>query len=99
MQEGQSRLFDEVAASVCDFHRPSFVASKELKPVLFFEFGDLLTECRLADVQSESRSSEVQLLGQHNDCVQVSYFDVVERCTKPLSGQNGRDRPILRAPA
>jgi hypothetical protein len=31
--------------------------------------------------------------------VQVSYFDVVERCTKPLSGQNGRDRPILRAPA
>ena len=43
--------------------------------MLSFDLSDLFTECGLGYVQSVGGSREVQIFGQHNDCVQVAYFD------------------------
>jgi hypothetical protein len=43
--------------------------------MLCFELIDLFAESRLGDVQSVGGPSEVQLFGQDNDGVQVTYFN------------------------
>ena len=43
-----------------------------------FQLSDLLAESRLGNMQPVRGPSEVQLFGQHNDGVQVRYFDVGE---------------------
>jgi len=53
---------------------------------VFFDLGDLFTECRLGDVQSVGSPREVQLFSQDIDCVQVTYFNAGEHSSQPLSG-------------
>jgi hypothetical protein len=43
--------------------------------MLCFDFIDLFAESRLGDVQPVGGPSEIQLLGQHIDCTQVTHFD------------------------
>jgi hypothetical protein len=56
----------------------------------FFEFTDLFTERRLANVQSMRGPREVQLFGQDNDCVQVTYFDRGEHRSNSLFAKRQR---------
>jgi hypothetical protein len=93
MQERSAGFFDEDAACVGEFHadNPSIIASEQLKSMLFFDLSDLSAERRLGDVQSVGGPSKVQFLGQNNDCVQVTHFNVGEHCSIPLS-PNGRNR-------
>jgi len=91
MRERRASLFDEDTSSVSEFHNPFLVASEQMKSMLFFDLSDLLAERRLADAQSLRSAREVKFLGQDNDCVQVTYINVGEHCSKPLS-PNRRDR-------
>jgi hypothetical protein len=50
--------------------------------MFFFELGDLFAERKLRYMQSVRSTREVQLFGQNHDCVQVSYFNVREHCSK-----------------
>ena len=43
--------------------------------MLFFDVSDLFAERRLGDMQSVRGAREVQLLGQDNDCMQVTHFN------------------------
>ena len=52
--------------------------------MLLFDLSDLFTECRLGYVQSVGGSREVQIFGQHNDGVQVAYFDFGKHGSIPL---------------
>jgi hypothetical protein len=83
MRERRAGLFDEETTCIGEFHNPSVVASEQVKSMLCFEVGDLFAERRLGYVQSVRGPSEVQLFGQGNDCVQVTYFNVGEHCSKP----------------
>jgi hypothetical protein len=48
----------------------------------------------LGYVQSVRGPREVQFLGQGNDCVQVTYFNVGEQCSK-LHSELGNTRNLL----
>ena len=58
--------------------------------MLLFDLSDLFAECGLGDVQSVGGPREVRFFGQHNDCVQVTYFEVGEHGSN-LSLPNGGD--------
>ena len=62
-----------------------------MKSMLLFDLSDLFAECSLGDVQSVGGPSEVQLFGQDNDRLQVTYFDLGQHPSKPLS-PDGRYR-------
>ena len=83
MEERRASLFDEGTSSIREFYNPSCVASEQAKSMLCFEVGNLFAERRLGYVQSVRGPREVQLFGQGNDCVQVTYFNVGEHCSKP----------------
>ena len=83
MRERRTGFFYENTPSIREFHNPSLVASEQMKSMLCFEVGDLFAERRLGYVQSVRGPREVQLFGQGNDCVQVTYFNVGEHCSKP----------------
>src|ERR1019366_4449888 len=87
MQQRRAGFFDEDPACVGELHtdNPPIVASEQLKSMLFFDLCDLSAERRLGDVQSVGGPSKVQLLGQNNDCVKVTHFNVGEHCSIPLS--------------
>ena len=53
--------------------------------MLFFDLSDLSAERRLGEVQSVGGPRKVQLFGQDNDCVQVTYFNVGDHCSTPRS--------------
>jgi hypothetical protein len=55
-----------------------------------FDLIYLFAESRLGDVQSVCGPSEVQLFGQDDDCVEVTYFNLGEHCSK-LHFPTGRD--------
>jgi hypothetical protein len=55
-----------------------------VKSVLCFDLIDLFAESRLGDVQPVGGPSEVQLFGQDNDGVQVTYFNPGEHFSNPL---------------
>jgi hypothetical protein len=78
MKERQASLFDEGTAGIREFHLPSLIAGEQVESVLSFEVGNLFGECRLADMQSVRSPREVPLLGQGNDCLQVTNFEVGE---------------------
>jgi hypothetical protein len=61
-----------------------------VKSVVFFDLGNLFAECRLGDVQSVGSPREVQLFGQDNDCVQVTYFDRGEHRSNSLFAKRQR---------
>jgi hypothetical protein len=54
-----------------------------MKFVMFFDFSDLFAKRGLGYVQSVGGARETQLLGQHYDRVQMTYFDLGEHCSKP----------------
>jgi hypothetical protein len=70
------------SSGVCEIQNPSFFTQKELEVVLCFEISYLFAESRLADVQSLGSLSEVQLLGQDDDRVQLPNFDKGKHCSK-----------------
>lgn len=65
--------------------------------MLFFELGDLFAERKLRYMQSVRSTREVQLFGQNHDCVQVTYFNVREHCSKPHSLFNDTKRFVFGA--
>ena len=83
MRERRAGLFNEDTPGIREFDNPSLMASEQVKSVLGFEVGNLFAERRLGYVQSVRGPREVQLFGQGNDCVQVTYFNVGEHCSKP----------------
>jgi len=93
MQERRGSLFDEASPSVGELHtdKPSIIASEQAKSKLLFDLSDLSAERRLGKVQSVGGPREVQLFGQDNDGVQMTYFSPGEHSSKPLS-PDGRDR-------
>jgi hypothetical protein len=91
VRERRASLFDEDTSSVSEFDNSFLVASEQMKSKLFFDLSDLLAERRLADAQSLRSVREVEFLGQNNDCVQVTHFNVGEHCSIPLS-PNGKNR-------
>jgi hypothetical protein len=78
MRERQPSLLDEDTPGIREFHKPSFIASEQVKSMFCFEVGNLFAERRLGDVQSIRGPREVPLFGQNNDCVQVTDFEVGE---------------------
>jgi hypothetical protein len=93
VQERQASLFDEDTPGIREFHNPSFIASEQVKSMLFFEVGNLLADRRLGDVQSVRGPREVPLFRQDNDCVQVADFEVGEHCSKPQAVDTSRFVP------
>ena len=55
-----------------------------MKSDLFFDLSDLSAERRLGKVQSVGRPREVQLFGQDNDGVQITYFNPGEHPPSPF---------------
>jgi hypothetical protein len=82
-QQGGAGLLNKNAARIGEFHGPSLVASEEVKSVLFFEVRNLPAQSRLAYVQSESSSREIQFLSEDIDSEKVTDFNVGEHCSKP----------------
>src|ERR1700680_3058832 len=66
-----------------------------MKSMLFFDLIDLFAECRLGDVQPVGGPSEIQLLGQDKDCLQVTYFDPGEHGSKPPFANRRRFVTVL----
>ena len=56
-----------------------------MKSMLLFDLIDLLAECRLGDVERVGGASEIELLGQDKDCLQVTYFDPGEHGSAPFA--------------
>ena len=85
MQERRPSLFDEDSPCVGDLDpdNSAIIPSEEAKSMLSFDLSDLSAERRLGEAQSKGGLSEVQLFSQHNNGVQVTYFDVGEHCSTP----------------
>src|SRR5437868_14499539 len=69
------------------FDQPAFFAVKQMKSILFFEFGDLLAKSRLGDVQPVRRTSEIHFFGQNYYCLEMTHFDIGEHGSNPLELQ------------
>jgi hypothetical protein len=78
MEKRQASFCDEDAAGISDFHDASLIANEQVKSMLVFEVGNQFAQGRLGYVQSLRCPCEVQLFGQGNDCVQVTYFNAGE---------------------
>src|SRR5712691_8250024 len=87
MQDRRASLCDEDSSSIGELHtdNPSIIASEQAKSKLFFDLSDLPAERRLSKVHSVGGPREIQLFGQDNDCVQMTYFNLGEHSFKPLS--------------
>ena len=83
-QQGGASLLDKNATRFGELHGSSLVASEEVESVVFFEVRNLPTQCRLAYIQSESSSREIQFLGEDNDSVKVTDLDVWEHGSSPV---------------
>ena len=83
MRERRAGLLNEDTPCIREFHNSSLISGEQVKSVLGFEVGNLFAERRLGYMQSVRGPREVQLFGQGNDCVQVTYFNVGEHCSKP----------------
>ena len=82
-QQGGAGLLNKNAARLGEFYGSSLVASEEVKSVMFFEVRNLPAQSRLAYIQSESSSREIQFLSEDIDSVKVTDFNVGEHCSKP----------------
>ena len=89
IQECRANLFDDDAPRVCEFHIPSFIASKQPASKLFFEVGDLFVERSLGDVQSVHGLREIQLLRQDNECAQLIGVNVGDTTRRPFQEFGG----------
>src|ERR1700684_1531784 len=82
--ERQTGLFDKDAPHFGEFHILLVRANEQTKSVQAFDLIDLFAESRLGDVQSVGSPSEVQLFGQDNHGVQVTYFNPGEHFSTSL---------------
>ena len=82
-QQGGASLLDKDATRFGEFDSSSLVASEEVKSVMFFEVRNLPAQSRLAYIQSESSSREIEFLGEDIDSEKVADFNVGEHCSKP----------------
>jgi hypothetical protein len=82
-KKGGASLLNKNAARIGEFHGSSFVASEEVESVLFFEVCNLPAQSRLAYIQSEGSSREIQFLSEDIDSEKVADFNVGEHCSKP----------------
>jgi hypothetical protein len=57
---------------------PVLELCSRVKAKLFFDLSDLLAEPRLGDAQSLRSAREVKIVGQYNDRLQVTHFNVGE---------------------
>ena len=83
VQERGPSLLNKGTTRIGEFHGASLVTSKQVNPVLLFEFRNLPAERRLADVQPGSGSREVQFLSEDNDSEKVTDFYVGEHGSNP----------------
>jgi hypothetical protein len=83
VEHSRSCFLHEHATRLSEVRDSLAVANKKLKAKLIFEYGYLLGQGRLADVQPLGRAREIQFFGQNDDCVQVTHFDVWEQHLKP----------------
>jgi len=82
-QQGGTSLLDKDATRFGEFDSSSLVASEEVKSVMFFEVRNLPAQSRLAYIQPESSSREIQFLSEDIDREKVADFNVGEHCSKP----------------
>ena len=82
-QKSGAGFLNKNAARIGEFHGSPFVASEEVKSVVFFEVRNLPAQSRLAYIQSESSSREIQFLSEDIDSEKVADFNVGEHCSKP----------------
>src|SRR5580698_2842968 len=82
--ERQTGLFDKDAPHFGEFHVLLVRANEQMKSVQGFDLIYLFAESRLGDVQSVGGPSEVQLFGQDNHGVQVTYFNPGEHFSSSL---------------
>ena len=80
MHQGGTGLLNKNATRISEFYGSSLVASEEVKSVMFFEVRNLPAQSRLAYIQSESSSREIQFLSEDIDREKVADFDVGEHC-------------------
>jgi hypothetical protein len=64
-----------------------------MESMVFFDLNDPFAECRLSDVQPFGSPSEIHLLGEDKDCLQVTYFDHGEHCSTPFTRGGDRQPP------
>jgi hypothetical protein len=83
MKQGGAGLLNKNATRIGEFHGSSFVASEEVKSVLLFEIRNLPAQSRLADVQSEGSSREIQFFSEDIDSEKVADLDVWEHSSQP----------------
>ena len=83
MKQGGAGLLNKDATRIREFHGSSLVTSEEVKSVVFFEVRNLPAQSRLAYIQSESSSREIQFLSEDIDSEKVADFNVGEHCSKP----------------
>jgi hypothetical protein len=86
MEKRQASFFNEDTAGIRDIHNASFIANEQVKSMFVFEVGNQFAQGRLGYAQSLRCPCEVQIFGQGNHCVQVTYFNAGEhgstsRCT------------------
>jgi hypothetical protein len=81
MHQGGTGLLDKNATRIGEFHGSSLVASEEVKSVMFFEVRNLPAQSRLAYIQSESGSREIEFLSEDIDREKVANFNVGEHCS------------------
>jgi len=83
MKQCGAGLLNKNAPGIGEFHGPSFVASEEVKSVVFFEIGDLPAQSRLTDIQSEGSSREIEFFSEDIDSEKVTDLDVGEHGSQP----------------
>ena len=83
MEQGGASLLNKNTTRIGEFYGSSLVASEEVKPVVLFEIRNLPAQGRLAYVQSEGSSREIQFLSEDIDSEKVADFDVGEHGSHP----------------
>src|SRR5271154_3334701 len=84
MPERKTGFFNKNAAHFGQFHILLVRADEQMKFVQCFDFIYLFAESRLGDVQSVGGPSEVQLFGQDNHRMQMTYFNPGEHFSSSL---------------
>ena len=82
-QQGGASLLDKYATRFGELHGSSLIASEEVKSVVFFEVRDLPAQSRLADIQSEGSSREIEFFRKYIDSVKMTDLDVGEHGSQP----------------
>ena len=83
MKQRRAGFLNKNAPCIGEFHGTPFVASEEVKSVVFFEIRNLPAQSRLADIQSEGSSREIEFFSEDIDSEKVTDLDVGEHGSQP----------------